>query len=131
LKETEATSLLANQSEQGVAALQFTKVKDYTTFDAEHASDGSDLIFHFFRTEENSSDNYWKEIFPNALSEVAQAVFQAGYPRLRATYTREVDSWWLRADGFADEGLPEERILHFYKKLDQALDTMNKSAPRT
>lgn len=131
MTETEATSLLGTQDEQGVVPLQFKKVTDYTTFSAEHAFDGDDIVFHFFRTKENPSDRYWQDVFPNGLSDVAQEVFQAGYPRLKATFTQEVDSWWMRASGFAHEGLPEERIQHFYAKLDQALETMSKSAPRT
>jgi hypothetical protein len=129
MKETEATTLLSNQSEQGVAALQFTEDKQYTTFRAEHAFDGDDIVFHFYRTEERPSDKYWSDTFPEGLSEIAQTVFKAGFPRLKAAFTKETDSWWMRAGGFAVEGLPEERIARFYKELDQALETRKDRAP--
>lgn len=127
--EKGVTDLLLNQADQGVLALQFEKVNDYTTFLAEHAFDGEDIVFHFFRSEENSTNKYWKEIFPEALSEVAQKVFQAGYPRLKAAWTEEQDSWWMRANGFVNIGLPEERIKSFYSELDQALEALKNKQP--
>jgi len=123
--EQEATTLLASQDEQGVAALQFVPTTDFTTFRAEYAFSGDDIVFHFFRTEENPGEEYWGTIFPNVLSEVAQEVFQAGYPRLKAAFTREHDSWWMRAGSFVNVGLPEERVKRFYAALDQALEARN------
>lgn len=105
-------------------AMDFIKVRNYTTFLAEHAFDGDDIVFHFFRTPENPSDHYWKSVFPNALSDVAQKVFQAGYPRLKAAWTEEQDSWWMRAAGFATTGLPEDRLNLFYETLDQVADAL-------
>lgn len=125
MTEKEATSLLASQDEQGVAVLQFIKDSTYTTFRSEHAFDAEDIVFHFFRAPENSADKYWSDTFPNALSEVAQSVFNASYPRLKAAFTQETDSWWMRATGFANEGLPEERLKRFYAELDRALDAKN------
>ena len=127
VETTEATSLLSTQGEQGVSALQFIKNLMYTTFLVEHAFDGEDIVFHFFRTKENPTDKYWKTDFPNVLSDVAQDVFQASYPRLKAAWTEEQDSWWMRANGFASVGMPEERIHHFYEKLDQALEALKVS----
>lgn len=119
-----------NQGDQGVSPLEFTRDKTYTTFEAEHAFAGDDIVFHFFRTPENGSEKYWQDIFPDALSEVAQEVFQAGYPRLKAAFTRETDSWWMRANSFASIGLPDERVKRFYQNLDQALEARNSKAPR-
>lgn len=102
--------------------MYFEKYVGYTTFLAEHAFDDDAIVFHFFVTPENNSREYWQEKFPPVLSEVAQEVFQAGYPRLRAAFTAEHNSWWMRADGFANEGIPKERIARFYDALDQALD---------
>ncbi len=125
MKETEATSLLSTQDDQGVAALVFKNVTDYTTFRVEHAFDGDDIVFHFFRTPECPEKDYWEVVFPNVLSEVAQEIFQAGYPRLRAAFTHEQDSWWMRAGGFANAGIPEERCARFYAALDKALEARN------
>lgn len=86
-------------------------------------------MFHFFLTPEITPEQggkeYWSVTFPEALSEVAQQVFQAGYPQLRAAFTAEQDSWWMRANGFAVVGIPEERVTSFYAELDQALDARN------
>lgn len=127
--ETQATSLLQEQTDQAVPTLLFTQVRDYTTFTAEHAFDGNDIVFHFFLTPEITPEQggkeYWSVTFPEALSEVAQQVFQAGYPQLRAAFTAEQDSWWMRANGFAVVGIPEERVTSFYAELDQALDARN------
>lgn len=132
MEETEATNLLSTQSDQGVQPLQFTKDESYTTFRAEHAFEDDDIVFHFFNTKEHEDDRkYWKDTFPTALSDVAQEVFKAGYPRLKAAWTEEVESWWLRCTGFANEGLPEERIKRFYKELDQSLDARKIIPPRT
>lgn len=122
MTETEATSLLSTQDDQGVDPVRFQKVTDYTTFSAEHAFDGNDIVFHFFRTVETTGEQYWKHLFPDTLSEIAQEIFQAEYPRLKAAFTQEQDSWWMRATGFVDIGLPEERIAKFYEKLDQMLE---------
>lgn len=131
MTETEATSLLSSQDDQGVATLHFEENKDYTTFRAEHAFDGEDIVFHFFKTPECPPKGYWDDVFPNTMSDVAQAVFQAGFPRLKAAWTEEVESWWLRCTGFASEGLPEERIKRFYRELDESLEAKNSKAPRT
>jgi hypothetical protein len=128
--ETEATSLLSSQNDQGVQPLQFIKDESYTTFRAEHAFEDEDIVFHFFKTAECPAKGYWDDVFPNTMSDVAQAVFQAGFPRLKAAWTQEVESWWLRCNGFANEGLPEERIKRFYSELDQALEAKNSKAPR-
>jgi hypothetical protein len=126
--ETEAKSLLSNQGDQGVQPLQFTRDNTYTTFESEHAFDEDDIVFHFFRATENSGDTYWKKVFPDVLSDVAQAVFEAGYPRLKAAFTDETDSWWMRANSFANTGLPEERVRRFYQKLDEALEARLKTS---
>lgn len=128
MKETEAKDLLSTQDDQGVDPMKFIENDAYTTFRAEHAIDGNDLVFHFFR-HRGLPDKFWKdEGFPQALSDTAMAVFQATYPRLKATYTSEVDSWWMRASGFAVVGLPEERIERFYEKLDEALEKAGRPA---
>lgn len=117
----------------GVQPLQFKKVEDYTTFLAEYAWDGDDLVFHFFRTPEMqgqagppaglSGTQYWRLVFPEVLDPVAREVFQAGPPRLRAAYTEEMDSWWLRASNYGHLIDKDAFVSRFLAKLDQTLDT--------
>jgi hypothetical protein len=122
------TSLLHSEGDQNVMAMQFVQNHDYTTFIAEHAFDGNDIVFHFYPSPEHSDQAFWKQKFPDALSDVAQAFFQATYPRLKAAFTPEQNSWWMRANGFANVGLPTERVAAFYAALDQALETRNDKA---
>jgi hypothetical protein len=108
-------------------ALQFVPVLDYTTFAAEIAVSDGDIIYHFFVTDEvnklASPKTYWHETFSAALEKVAQVYFKAKSPRLKAAYTEEKASWWLRAYGFG-------RVLHPHKlargllvELDKELDS--------
>jgi hypothetical protein len=108
----------------GVRPLQFTKVESYTTFTAEYAWDGGDVVFHFYRAPEHSA-SYWLEKFPTALDPIARDLFQAGPPRLRAAYTDEMDSWWMRANGFSHLVDKDAFISRFLQRLDQTLDTMS------
>ncbi len=133
--EVQAKDLLGQQNEiGGVPALQFKLVNTYTTFLVEFTFDGNDIVFHFFRSlERTNDDKFWKETFPNTLSQIAQDYFQATFPRLKASYTEKVipahdkdspaqDSWWLRAYGFVNIGDPEERCNRFFDLLDRELD---------
>lgn len=132
MTEARAKEVLVEQDEQSVAALRFTEVNDYTTFRAEFAIDGDDLVFHFFLPPEFSSlsgpviaqrvDRYWKDGFPRALDGTARDFFKADFPTLKAAYTTELNSWWLRANGFGNNVDPEARCRLFIQKLDAALD---------
>lgn len=110
------------------AVPKFTRNDDYTTFSAEHALEGEDIVFHFFPTDETKSFppkiDYWDSIFPDVMSTTTQEFFRADYPRLKAAPVNEfgIKSMWLRCHGFALDGVVEERVKLFYKKLDQALD---------
>lgn len=125
--ETTAKRLLGEQEDTGVVPVQFTPHAEYTTYRAEWAVDGADLVFHFFPTEENNSRVYWTEHFPAVLERVAQEVFDATWPRLKAAYTPELVSYWLRAYGFASLGDPEARVRALFSALDSALDTTKAS----
>lgn len=120
------------------APLEFEACDEYTTFRAEHAFRGDDIVLHFFRTEECSSESYWKEVFAAALDEVAQAHYGT-FPRVRAHLSRVpsaageaacergaapwvVDSWWMEARGFAGVGQPRKKLAAFYAALDGALE---------
>ena len=124
--ESKAKSLLKNEEAQGVEAIRFTKVTEYTTFDAEYAYVDNDIVFHFFLPDDVSHlqgvQEYWKNAFPAALDKVSQEHWDATYPRLQAAFTEELNSWWMRCFGFAQVGNPEARIKKFFDKLDKQID---------
>jgi len=124
-----AKTVLSDQGDIPVLVIHFEKVNEYTTFAAEHGVDGKDLIFHFFKTEENNSRDYWRRVFLIVHQFVAMRVFYSRFPRQRAAFTYELDSWWLRAFGFADIGDPPARVKYFLEQLDQALEAANTSKP--
>lgn len=138
MTETQAPEILKQQDEQGVAALQFTPVDDFTTFRAEYAIVDEDLVFHFFQPPEHVGaieakqtaleprlNHYWMDSFPRTLDVVARDFFRAESPTLRAAYTEELKSWWLRGFGMAAVATPDARAKLFLQKLDQALDAVN------
>lgn len=114
----------------GVRGLQFVKVEDYTTFVAEYAIEGHDLVFHFFLPPEliaqpgKLTSQYWKEIFPMVLEPIVFEIFKVQPPRVQAAYVSELDlnSWWLRAYGFADLLDPDALCSKFFERLDSALE---------
>lgn len=113
----------------GVKSLEFEEL-EYTTFLAEWALDGIDLVFHFklptspedLRKIKYDGD-YWQGLFPGVLSEVAQEVFKATYPQLKAAFTPEMDSWWMRAYGFGKSFGAEELVRKFLDTLDIRLES--------
>ena len=110
----------------GVHALEFKSVTDYTTFRAEYSWDGDDLVLHFFRTPEKEGDhNFWLQVFPTALDVAARQYFEAVAPRLRAAFTEEMDSWWMKAKDYGHIIAKDEYVTRFLEKLDQMLDTMS------
>lgn len=124
--ESKAKSLLNSAEVQGVEAIRFTKVKEYTTFDVEYAYVDNDIVFHFFLPDDvnhlQGAQEYWKTRFPEVLDIVSQEYWDATYPRLQAAFTEELDSWWMRCFGFAHVGNPESRIKKFLDKLDNQID---------
>jgi hypothetical protein len=123
-----AMEVLTRETDLPVQTLHFHKVDGYTTFSAEFAFEDNDIVFHFFQTAESrqGGERYWKEAFPAELEKVAMGFFAAGPPRLQATYVEdfELDSWWLRAFGFADVLDPDARARRFLALLDGALDAV-------
>ena len=109
-----------------VQPLQFIKFTDYTTFSAELAITEGDLVYHFYVTAEvNALPDarvYWYEVFAQVLERVAQEYFKATAPRLKAAYTQEQASWWLRAFGFGMVLDPHKLAYGFLHVLDAALD---------
>lgn len=111
------------------AVVQFTKVEDFTTFLAEYTLVDSNIVFHFFMSREVSQkddkfqQSYLLDIFPNVLSPVAEAYFEATKPRVTAQYVPEMKSWWMRANGYATRLDPDGFVRRFLETLDGALDS--------
>lgn len=115
-----------------VLPINFIPIDDYTTYRAEFAIVEGDIVYHFFVTEEVQKlpdpQKYWFESFPNALQEVADKHFKVTFPRLKAAYTPEQASWWMRAFGFGKLLDPHRFSYKFFDALDAALDAAtNKS----
>jgi hypothetical protein len=115
-----------------VQAIQFMPVTDLTTFAAEVAVTEGDLVYHFFVTQEVNAlpdaRKYWLELFPEVLEKTAQEYFKADFPRLKAAYTEEQASWWLRAFGFGHVLDPHKLALSFCDALDAALDAATQNS---
>ncbi len=118
---------------QGVAALAFIPVKDYTTFEAEFAITEGDLVYHFNRTPEvmalhgMARENYWKTTFATHLERVAKKYFEADYPRISAQFIHEpslgiTESWWFRAEGFGHLLDPHKKAYGFLDALDASIE---------
>lgn len=142
MTEQQAPEILKQQDDQGVMPLQFEVVDEYTTFIARFAIDDNDLIFHFYLPAElvhvptvaspkpepyfqARVDKYWNDNLPRTLDIVARDFFKAEAPRLKAAFTPEMNSWWLRGFGMADVLDPAARARAFLAKFDQALDVVN------
>lgn len=109
--------------EQGVP--RFHPIDEYTTFRAEWAEVGNAFVIHFFMSQEVSNlstrKRHWEHEFPQVLSDTAEQYFQATVPRLVASYTPELESWFMRAVGFTPLD-PEAFLRGFFDQLDRALD---------
>ncbi len=109
--------------------VKFTPVNGYTTFRAEYAFEDGDIVFHFFVSDEihylpkKEVLQYWTESFPEALEQIAPAIFK-DKGRLQATYISDygLNSWWLRAGGFASVVDPTALCEKFFDALDSCLD---------
>jgi len=108
---------------QAVRGIHFVKVSDYTSFDAEYALVGVDIVIHLFQPHDGAHGrNFWCNTLPEILDRHAREFWEETYPRLQAAYTPELDSWWFRAFGFAYQGLPHERVHKFLEGLDTKID---------
>jgi hypothetical protein len=124
------------------AVVKFTQVGDYTTFLAEYAFLDGSIVVHFFPPAEAYAGTgdarkvveeyllYWQRKFPLVLSPVAEDYFKATRPVLTAQYITEMQSWYLRAGGFANRLDPDAFILGFFERLDAGLDASQSSPPR-
>lgn len=116
------------------AVVQFTRVEGYTTFLAEYAFVDGNIIIHFFPPREaytqvmghpKLTEEFalaWQRKFPMILSPTAEGYFKATLPVLSAQYIPEMQSWYMRAGGFALRLDPDAFVLAFFAKLDQEID---------
>lgn len=120
------------------AVVQFTPVKEFTTFLAEWTILDGAFVIHFFPPRERYVSNgrggmqvhgeflvKWQRAFPTVLDRVAQDHFKATAPRLQAMYTAEMFSWYFKAAGFADRIDPAGYLKLFFEKLDAGLDAIS------
>ncbi len=126
MNTSQISSIVTDEKSQFAVPVQFIPCRDFTTFEAEFAVTEGDLVFHFKVTPEvqalDNPSKYWLEDFSKALDTVAQEVFKASFPRLRAAYTEEMASWYLRAEGAGMLLDPHALAYRFLDALDAALD---------
>lgn len=124
----QASSMITAERAIPAVPIQFIPITEYTTFRAEMAIVDGDLVFHFYITEEANEratpapHKYWLVMFPVVLSKTAEKYFNAEFPRLKAAYTEEQKSWWMRAFGFGQVLDPHKMGYGFLAALDTALD---------
>jgi hypothetical protein len=146
--ETEGFSRKYRENAQDVAGVpdavvQFTKVEEYTSFLAEYADVDGNFIIHFFPPKEAYSSSsgspkvsqefilWWQRKFPEILSPAAEGYFKATRPTLTAQYIPEMQSWWMRAGGFARRLGAKEFVEGFFAELDRQVDSFAASSART
>lgn len=128
-KSTEAVSNLRAEGGTPLSALEasipkFTLVGNLSHFKAEYATDGEDITVHYFLPDTcppNAVKQYWRNVFPETLSKVAMEYFKAEPPRLVASFTPELNSWWMRARGYGHILDIDTYMQSFFIKLNIAL----------
>jgi len=122
------------------AVVKFKQVECYTTFLAEYAAVDGNVIIHFFPPRESftmvggkpvlSRDfmHWWQTRFPELLSPAAEEYFKATQPTLQAQYIPEMQSWWMRAGGFARRLGVSAFVEGFFSLLDQRIDEASSSS---
>lgn len=130
VSDAEAETHLNKEQDIGGVAdaiIRYKQVEDFTTFTAEYAWKGQDIVVHFFTPKEFNSaptkqvDPYWLTDFPMSLDRVARAHFRADAPRLQAKYTEELKSWWLLAQGYGNVLDLDAYMIQFFEVLDTDL----------
>lgn len=122
------------------AVVKFTKVEGYTTFLAEYAAVDGNFIIHFFPPMEAFTPVggkpvlnrdfmlWWQSKFPEILSPAAEDYFKATLPTLQAQYVPEMQSWWMRAGGFARRLGASAFVEGFFASLDQRIDAASSAS---
>ena len=119
LTKTEAVQTIAGDGDKNVQVPDFEK-KTFKHFDVEFGLKDKAIVVHFFKKDE-MSQGYWETAFGQVLSDVAQAHFNAGYPRLRAAFVPdfELNSWWFSAQGYEHLLDLDGYVLRFLERLDE------------
>jgi hypothetical protein len=125
-RASSAVEAVIAEGDLPVLPISFIPIDDYTTFRAEFAIVGGDIVYHFYVTEEVQKlpdhKAYWFERFPEAMQSAADTHFKVGFPRLKAQYVPEMASWWMRAFGFGKVLDPHRFSFKFFDSLDALLD---------
>lgn len=101
----------------------FKKFQLWDTFDAEYAMTEGNIVLHFFQAHDSTETlEQWKARFADALVKVAPDYFHATAPRLVASYTEEMRSWWVRALNYGHILDLDAYLLKFLNQLDASLD---------
>lgn len=142
---------LGQLPDAGVAPIQFSPLRTFNFFSVEYALINTpfDLVVHFYLTptqwdvverffkstgeeerelypQYQAIERFWKEAFPQHLSQVATARFRVEYPRVAASYTEEVNSWWLKVTNI--QGLclfPSVLADDFFAALARSFETVS------
>lgn len=134
-----ASQIGRNEVIQGVAAMPFFPVKDYTTFDAEYAMPGGDIVMHFSPSKEviargpQAASRFWHQTFARCIDAVASKIFEASFgDRLQAVFTHEPDlgifeNWFFKASGYGHLLDPHKKLYDFLDALDAALEEADKA----
>ena len=135
----EQASSLGDNAIDGVQALKFTRISDYTNFNVEYATEERDLIVHFFPPPEHvvaevlgdqtsfkwkskQLEDRWVDGFADLLSDTASEYFHASFPILKAAYIPELRSWWFRGKNVLGVSPVEHVMNGFIEKLDALCD---------
>lgn len=112
-------------------AIPVFKNVSFNGFKAEYSLAGDDLVIHFFLPSSRKvTEWYWKDGFAGVLNEVGQEHFQATKPRLVAKYTEEMQSWWLKAQGYGYIIDRDAFVKRFFEKMDEKLGPLLASQSR-
>lgn len=124
----EALTALGNEHDTALSAVQaaipvFTPIKAFTTFDAEYCRTEGTIVLHFFPPHDQQvTAQYWRSDFADVLVTIAPEFFQATAPRLVASYTEELNSWWVRAQGYSHIIDIDQYMYQFFELMDEGLD---------
>jgi hypothetical protein len=123
------------ESDVARAVVRYSRI-EHQYFYADHTVKEGNIIVHFYLPLpepavlqkagpkcQKSWNAFWLERFPQVLSPVAKEYFQADLPRIAASYTPEVASWWFVARGFGSVLSPELFVSGFLQALDAALSS--------
>lgn len=126
--------------DEAVAVKRFTTCDRFTTFWAEYRVEGEDYVAHFFPSPEADpafrTRVYWEQVFPQAMSDVAEQYFHATLPRIFAERVEGVIpstaspetpaslSWYFRARGFALRLQPDEFLVGFFRAIDARVESL-------